>query len=177
MCEFDNGGWWYVSLRLCCQRNDAGFIVINEGAHGMNLWALLLYKQIVPHFSPKKSPLMRPCIPSYNLSLIPSLSRSTGSTCPAPTVPSYPPSMQSRPAKTYSGWYSPPSSPPCPTLTPAPIRMAITWPTARGCWGTTRWLGPGSSAPSETPGADARGTNRWGTWNDSVGVTGLEKDH
>lgn len=104
------------------------------------------------------------------------LCRSTGLTCPAPTVPLYPPSMQSPPARTYSGWCSPLSSPPCPTLTRAPTHMAITWPMAQGCWDTTRWPGPGLSAPSETPGAGAKGTNRWGPWEDGVGLTGLQ-DH
>lgn len=111
------------------------------------------------------------CIPSYHISLIPSLSRSIGSTCPAPTVPSSPPSMQSRPAKTYSGWCSPLSSPPCLTLTHVPIRTAITCPTVLGCWGTTRWLGPGSSAPLGTQGAGAREMNRWGKCDDNVRVT------
>lgn len=95
--------------------------------------------------------------------LFPSLSRNTGSTCPAPIVPSYLPSMQSQPAKTCSGWCSPQSSPPCPTLTPVPTHTAITWPMGQGCWGTTHWLGLGSSAPSGTPEADARGMNRWGS--------------
>lgn len=104
-----------------------------------------------------------------------SSSRSTGLICPAPTVPSSLLSMQSRQAKIYSGWCSPPSSPPCPTLTPAPTHTAITWPTGRGCWGTTRWHGPVSSVPSGTPGSGARGMSRWGTWDDNVRVAGQQK--
>lgn len=110
------------------------------------------------------------CNLSHNISIISSLFRSTGSTCPALTVPSYPPSMQSRPAKTCSGWYSPLSSLPCPTLTLAPTRTAITWPMGQGYWGTTRWLGPGSSAPLGMQGADAREMNRWGGQEDHYGI-------
>ena len=129
--------------------------------HHASIRGLLPWMWLPTHFSGKCSFLIL-----HPVCLVPSRCRSTGLTCPAPTVPSYPPSMQSQPARTCSGWCSPPSSPPCPTLTPAPTRTAITWPTGRGCWGTTRWLGPGSSAPSGTPEAGVSGTNRWETWDD-----------
>lgn len=97
-------------------------------------------------------------------------SRSTGLTCLAPTVPSSLQSMQSQPAKTCSGWCSRPSSLPCPTRTPAPTRMDITWPTGRACCRTTHWPGPGSSAPLATSDG-ARGRNRWGVWEFYITVT------